>query len=63
MHKAIVEGNYNDINRFYYFRICDSIQSLYMDPKIKNVSNQENPEQVKPNVKERKIISSEGNNK
>lgn len=42
MHKAIVEKDYKNINKFYHFRICDSIYTLYIrhnnNDKNKNMS-------------------------
>ena len=40
--KAIVEGDYNDIINFYYFKICDSIYELDILPYI-NSKNEPKP--------------------
>lgn len=35
MSKAIVEGNFNYINKFYYYKICDSILTLDVNKRIR----------------------------
>ena len=35
MNKAIVEGNYDYINKFYYYKICDSILTLDVNKRIR----------------------------
>ena len=39
MNKAIVENDYNDINKFYYYKICDSILVLDLNQRIKKDLN------------------------
>lgn len=36
MNIAIGENNYSDINKFYYYKICDSILELDVNERIKN---------------------------
>ena len=35
MNKAIVDGNYDYINKFYYYKICDSILTLDVNKRIR----------------------------
>lgn len=39
MSRAIVEKDYNDINQFYYYKICDSILELDIDKRINKSFN------------------------
>ena len=39
MNKAIVENDYSDINKFYYYKICDSILVLDLNQRIKKDLN------------------------
>ena len=36
MNKAIIEKDYSYINRFYYYKICDSILELDVNRRISN---------------------------
>ena len=35
MSKAILENNYNYINKFYYYKICDSILELDVNKRLR----------------------------